>query len=101
MRDHYKTRIQRWSVRDRREHREGDSEHRALPPGDNGAETRTARYRDVRRETIAAEREAVIRLRDDGTISDSVMRRLQRELDLETMVLDSSEDGAAEPYDEA
>jgi hypothetical protein len=44
MRDHYKTRIQRWSVRDRREHREGDSE-RALPPGDNGAETRTARYR--------------------------------------------------------
>ena len=38
---------------------------------------------------IEAEREAVIRLRDDGRISDDVMRRVERDLDLEELRLEA------------
>ena len=34
---------------------------------------------------IDAEREAVIRMRDRGELSDEVMRRLERDLDLEEL----------------
>jgi hypothetical protein len=37
----------------------------------------------------AAQREALVRLRDDRTISSDVMRRLEREVDLEESRLDS------------
>jgi hypothetical protein len=40
------------------------------------------------------------RLRDEGAIGDEVLRRVQRDLDLETMLLESGEDDAPEsPYD--
>jgi hypothetical protein len=43
---------------------------------------------------------AVLKLRDEGAIGDEVLRRVQRDLDLETMLLDSGEDDAPEsPYD--
>ena len=35
-------------------------------------------------------REALIKLRENETINDDVVRQLQRELDLESMLLDSS-----------
>jgi len=38
---------------------------------------------DVRRHTLTAEREMLIRLRDEGRIGDEVLRRIQQELDLE------------------
>jgi len=34
---------------------------------------------------VAAERDAVIRLRDDGIIGDDVLHRLERDLDLEAL----------------
>jgi CPA1 family monovalent cation:H+ antiporter len=37
----------------------------------------------LQREIIAAQRSAVIRLRDQGQIDDEVLRTLERELDLE------------------
>lgn len=37
----------------------------------------------VRRQALTAEREMLILLRDDGTISDDVLRRVQHELDLD------------------
>lgn len=45
-------------------------------------------HRRLRAEMVAAEREALIRLRDDGAISDSVLILVQRELDLEASLLD-------------
>jgi len=43
---------------------------------------------------------AVLKLRDEGAIGDEVLRRVQRDLDLETMLLESGEDDAPEsPYD--
>ena len=43
----------------------------------------SAAWRNWRRELLAAEREAILSLRDRGEISPEVMRRIQRELDLE------------------
>ena len=40
-------------------------------------------HRWLEREVLAAERSALVRLRDDGAISDDVLRRVERELDLE------------------
>lgn len=43
----------------------------------------SAAWRDWRRELIGAEREALLALRDRGEISPEVMRRIERDLDLE------------------
>lgn len=43
----------------------------------------SAAWRNWRRELLAAERDAVVSLRDQDQISPEVMRRIQRELDLE------------------
>jgi len=40
---------------------------------------------------LEAEQQAVLDLRDRGVIGDDVMRRIQRDLDLETMLLETSE----------
>jgi NhaP-type Na+/H+ or K+/H+ antiporter len=40
-------------------------------------------WRDWRRELLAAEREAILSLRDEGKISPEVMRRIERDLDLQ------------------
>ena len=40
-------------------------------------------WRNWRRELLAAEREAIVSLRDEGAISPEVMRRIERDLDLE------------------
>jgi CPA1 family monovalent cation:H+ antiporter len=93
----HRRRLTRWAARDRALHG-SDAEHRGLPSGD-GAERRATGYRELRSAMIAAERNAIIDLRDRDAISDDVLRRLQRELDLETMMLDSIEDGD-EPYEE-
>ena len=44
-------------------------------------------YRRLRREMLAAERDTFARLRDEGRLDDEVMRRVQRELDLEEAML--------------
>jgi monovalent cation/hydrogen antiporter len=43
----------------------------------------SAAWRDWRRDLIKAEREAILSLRDEGEISPEVMRRIERDLDLE------------------
>jgi hypothetical protein len=40
---------------------------------------------------LQAETEAIIDLRDRGVIDDDVMRRIQRDFDLETLLLETSE----------
>ena len=45
-------------------------------------------YQRLRREALQAERDELLRLRGDGRISDEVMRRIERDLDLEDVRLD-------------
>ncbi len=47
----------------------------------------TARRR-LRRETLDAEREALIRLRNEGAINDEILHRIERELDLQQVWMD-------------
>jgi monovalent cation/hydrogen antiporter len=52
--------------------------------GDDGAiEEQSINYQRLRRELLEAERGAIVDLRRDGVISNDVMNRLQRDLDLE------------------
>jgi CPA1 family monovalent cation:H+ antiporter len=44
-----------------------------------------AAQRRLRHETLSAERRALIRLRDEGAISDEVLHRLEYELDVESI----------------
>ena len=58
--------------------------------GDDGAiEEQSVAYQRLRRELLAAERDAVLELRRAGAISDDVMRRVSRDLDLEEARLDA------------
>ena len=50
---------------------------------DRDYEGRSLAYQRLLHEVIQAQREALIRLRNDGEISSEVMRRVERELDLE------------------
>lgn len=54
--------------------------------GDDLGEHTAARAR-LTREVVAAQRDAVVRLRQEGAISDDVMHRLERELDLQELQL--------------
>jgi monovalent cation/hydrogen antiporter len=58
----------------------------ALGEGSEGARERAARRR-IRHDLLAAERRALIDLRDRGVISDEVLHRLERELDVEAIRL--------------
>jgi CPA1 family monovalent cation:H+ antiporter len=55
---------------------------------DDGVEDRSGRYQRLRRELLEAERSAVLALRNDGVITEEVMQRVQRDIDLETLRLD-------------
>jgi CPA1 family monovalent cation:H+ antiporter len=50
---------------------------------DDGYEDRSLAYQRLVHEVIAAQRLALVRLRNEGAISSQVMRRVERELDLE------------------
>lgn len=51
-------------------------------------EQERAEHRAILHAIVAAEREAVIALRDDGQIGDEILRRVERGLDLEELRLD-------------
>jgi len=54
----------------------------------DGVEERSTRYQRLRRELLDAERGAVLALRNDGVITEEVMHRVQRDIDLEASRLD-------------
>jgi CPA1 family monovalent cation:H+ antiporter len=70
LRRHYTARIRSITTRSKQAEDE---------PGPDQATT----YQRLQREALEAEREAVIGLRNRGEINDEVLRRIQRELDLE------------------
>jgi Na+/H+ antiporter len=55
---------------------------------DEGYEDRSQAYQRMVREVLDAQRRAVVRLRNEGTISNDIMHRLERELDLEDQRLE-------------
>jgi monovalent cation/hydrogen antiporter len=55
---------------------------------DDGTEERSQQFQRLRRELLSAERDAVIHLRNEGVITEDVMQRVQRDLDLEDSRLD-------------
>jgi CPA1 family monovalent cation:H+ antiporter len=94
----YRQRARRWAARESHqfEGRGHDFLQRhsiAAPSHEAGEldEQRIVEYRRLRSRSIDAERSAVIALRDQGVIGDDVMRRIQRDLDLEAMLLDTRE----------
>ncbi len=50
---------------------------------EDGLEERSAAYQRLMRELLRAQRTTLVRLRDEGEISDEVMHRIERDLDLE------------------
>jgi monovalent cation/hydrogen antiporter len=50
---------------------------------DDGSEDRSLAYQRLLRELLEAQRQAIVRLRNQGAISNDVMHRIERELDLE------------------
>jgi CPA1 family monovalent cation:H+ antiporter len=69
----------------------GQLEHDAEHASGNGADGLDAEdqerleHQEIRLALVAAQREAVIRLRDDGVIGDDALRRVERDLDLEAV----------------
>jgi Na+/H+ antiporter len=55
---------------------------------DDGAEDRSMAYQRLVRELLEAQRQAIVRLRNQGVISNDVMHRIERELDLEDIRLE-------------
>ena len=52
-------------------------------PDDDGYEDRSTAYQQMLREVLAAQRQALVQLRNEGTIPNEVMNRVIQELDLE------------------
>jgi monovalent cation/hydrogen antiporter len=73
LRDHYTRRRERFS------------KNGAVDP-ECAAKTVEA-FRRLRHETLTAERRTIIAMRDNGTISDDVLHRLEHELDIEALRL--------------
>lgn len=97
-------RARRWAVleRDSRTHdsssgtqlaSDGDGHFVSAPSARTAAidDRRTAEYRRIRGAMLRAEREAVVELRERGVIADDVMRQIRRDLDIEAMLLQTSE----------
>jgi len=77
-------------LRARHDHRAGQ-----LPTDGNGREA-VAAAAELRAELIAAEREYIYRLLQDGQITDEARRRIERELDLEEASLTFKRGGEAD-----
>ena len=98
----YRQRARRWAAQETKQfkgraHDEAHEHIVAAPSHDAGEldEKRIVEYRRIRSQAIDAERRALVKLRDDSVIGNDVMQGIQRDLDLETMLLD-----AREPVDE-
>lgn len=75
-------------LRNSAESRANAAWERLGPQGDERQETPSELYRRLRRDMLEQERIVYIKERDSGRIDDEVLRRVQRELDLEEAMLD-------------
>jgi CPA1 family monovalent cation:H+ antiporter len=104
----HRQRARRWAAKEQKERAHevhtGDEphEHLTIAPSHEAAvidERRADEYRHLRSAMLKAEQQAVLDLRDRGVIGDDVMRRILRDLDLETILLESN-DPVIEPASE-
>jgi CPA1 family monovalent cation:H+ antiporter len=100
LKQRHRQRARRWAAReaepreDEPEDVAHDHDHFTIAPSHEAAEIddrRAVEYRRVRAAMLHAEQEAILDLRDRGVIADDVMRNIQRDLDLESMLLETSE----------
>ena len=75
-------------LRNSAESRANAAWERLGPQGDARLETPSELYRRLRKDMLEQERIVYIKERDSGRIDDEVLRRVQRELDLEEAMLD-------------
>jgi NhaP-type Na+/H+ or K+/H+ antiporter len=90
LRHRHQRRARRWETRERRLGSEPIGRHDPSPGGDGGGEAHALSYRRLRGAMIDAERRAVVELRDRGIIGAEVLRRLERDLDLEVLLLEEA-----------
>ena len=107
LRQRHRQRARRWAAQERRRFSHGPAarhSHSVVSPPSHEEgrldERRAAEYSRVRSRMIATERQSLLDLRDKGELGDDVMRRIQRELDLEEMLLEG-EQPVVEPPREA
>ena len=74
-------------TRDRYHHRTRHLRGHADGVLDNPIEAKSVANLRLARELLAVERQELLRMRDNGAISDAVMRRVQQELDYEELLL--------------
>ncbi len=79
-------------LRARHEYRAG-----RLPQNTSDGGDAAALVADIRMELIAAEREYIYQLLQDGQITDEARRRIERELDLEEASIACKKEGGEEP----
>jgi CPA1 family monovalent cation:H+ antiporter len=99
LRQRYRQRARRWAAQEARQAEsvpsEIDHRHSVTSPPSHEAgvldERRGVEYARLRSAMLLAERQAVIGLRDDGTIGDDVMSTVQRELDFEQILLEGGQ----------
>jgi CPA1 family monovalent cation:H+ antiporter len=100
LRQRHRQRARRWAAREQEPHDAEsedvahDHDHFTIAPSHEAAaidDRRGEEYRRVRSAMLRAETEAILDLRDRGVIDDDVMRRIQRDFDLETLLLETSE----------
>lgn len=70
------------------QHRAEHEEQMHEAPG-NEAEQELVEHRQIRREVIDAQREALLAMRDRGAIDDDALRNIERELDLEEIRMEA------------
>jgi CPA1 family monovalent cation:H+ antiporter len=87
IRRRHERRARRWEARERHLGRGLIGQHDPNPGNDGGGEAQSLSYRRLRGAMLDAERRAVVELRDRGVIGAEVLRRLERDLDLEAMLL--------------
>lgn len=100
LRKRHLQRARRWAAKEQDEEAhtvhtdDTPHQHFTVAPSHDSAlidERRGDEYRRVRGAMLKAEQQAVLDQRDKGVIGDDVMRRILRDLDLETILLETSE----------
>jgi monovalent cation/hydrogen antiporter len=98
LRHRHQHRARRWETRERRLNSELIGRHDPDAGDDGAGERHAIGYHRLRAAMIDAERRAVVELRDRGVIGAEVLRRIERDLDLEGMLLeDATLDGRSTP----
>jgi CPA1 family monovalent cation:H+ antiporter len=77
------------ALRTQYEHRSRDIERHSAEGPEDESEREQLEHRVIRSAVIDAEREALIRLRETGSIRDEIFRKVERDLDLEELRLEA------------